>query len=172
MENRKTQYTKSVIRESFLFLLREKPVEKITVTELCAKADINRSTFYAHYLDVYDLKEQLEQGFFQEIGSLFQVKQWDNFMLEIMRVLQKNADFCQSLFGKYGNHEFIYHCVSSWLDMSGTYKSPDDHWRMLFITSGAAAVTGNWIQGGMKESPEEIAHILNCLCDNAGKTTF
>ena len=47
MENRKTQYTKSVIRESFLSLLREKPVEKITVTELCAKADINRSTFYA-----------------------------------------------------------------------------------------------------------------------------
>ena len=52
------------------------------------------------------------------------------------------------------------------------FRSPDDHWRMLFITSGAAAVTGNWIQGGMKESPEEIAHILNCLCDNAGKTTF
>ena len=62
MESRKTQYTKSVIRESFLSLLQEKPVEKITVTQLCAKADINRSTFYAHYLDVYDLKEKLEQG--------------------------------------------------------------------------------------------------------------
>ena len=172
MESRKTQYTKSVIRESFLSLLQEKPVEKITVTALCAKADINRSTFYAHYLDVYDLKEKLEQGFFEEISALFQVKQWDNFMLEIMRALQKNADFCQSLFGKYGNHEFMAQCVSAWLGMSSTHKSPADRWRVLFITSGAAAVTGHWIQGGMKESPEEIAHILDCLCEGVDQAQF
>lgn len=172
MENRKTLYTKSVIREAFLSLLKEKPVEKISVTELCAKADINRSTFYAHYLDVYDLKDKLEQGFFQEISALFQVKNWDNFMLEMMRALQKNADFCQSLFGRYGNHEFMSQCVSSWLNMSNAYQSPNDHWRILFLTSGAAAITGNWIQEGMKQPPEEIAHILDCLCQSVSQTQF
>ena len=172
MENRKTQYTKTVIREAFLSLLREKPVEKITVTQLCAKADINRSTFYAHYLDVYDLKEKLEQGFFEEISALFQVKQWDNFMLEMMRALQKNSDFCQSLFGKYGNREFMYQCVNSWLDMSQPERKEKEHWRLLFVTSGAAAVTGSWIQGGMKESPEEISHILDCLCGSVSQAQF
>ena len=40
-------------------LIREKPVAKITVSEICAKAEINRGTFYRYYLDVYDLAEKM-----------------------------------------------------------------------------------------------------------------
>ena len=42
----RARYTRKIIKESFYTLLREKPVEKITVKELCEKAEINRSTFY------------------------------------------------------------------------------------------------------------------------------
>ena len=59
-ENRKTRYTKMAIQDSLFELMGKKPIEKITITELCKNADINRTTFYAHYSDQYDLLSKIE----------------------------------------------------------------------------------------------------------------
>lgn len=52
--------TKRTITNAFLELRSQKSLEKITVKELCEKAMINKSTFYAHYRDIYHLSDQLE----------------------------------------------------------------------------------------------------------------
>ena len=52
--------SKKMIRQAFLELLQEKPCEKITVTDIAQRADLNRSTFYAHYPDVQGLIEEIE----------------------------------------------------------------------------------------------------------------
>ena len=64
--DRRTKYTKSVIRQALFDLLKEKPLNKITVTDICKMADINRSTFYSYYEDAlisqvtgYSVKENL-----------------------------------------------------------------------------------------------------------------
>ena len=44
------RYTQMVLKQSFLKLLKEKPVNRITVKEVCALAQLNRATFYAHYI--------------------------------------------------------------------------------------------------------------------------
>ena len=54
------QSTQAAIRQAFLSLRAKKAVEKITVKELCNLAQINKSTFYSHYQDIYDLSEQLQ----------------------------------------------------------------------------------------------------------------
>lgn len=56
-EDRRTKYTKQVIKDCFLKLLNKKSYGQITVTELCQLAEINRGTFYLHY---YDLKDVLD----------------------------------------------------------------------------------------------------------------
>ena len=61
------QKSKQAIVDAFLTLRARKPLEKITVRELCDKAMVNRSTFYAHYKDVYDLADRLEEQAVQEI---------------------------------------------------------------------------------------------------------
>ena len=53
--------TKKAIRNAFIELRTKKPLEKITVKELCALACINKSTFYSHYEDIYALSEAMEQ---------------------------------------------------------------------------------------------------------------
>ena len=53
--------TERAIREAFLALRAQKPLEKITVKELCAAAYINKSTFYAHYADLFALSDALER---------------------------------------------------------------------------------------------------------------
>ena len=57
----RTEKTEKAIRNAFMELRAQKPLEKITVKELCALACINKSTFYAHYSDIYALSETLEQ---------------------------------------------------------------------------------------------------------------
>ena len=47
--DRRVQYTRRALQESLVSLMREKPLQKISVKEICARADINRSTFYVHF---------------------------------------------------------------------------------------------------------------------------
>lgn len=53
--------TRRAIRSAFYSLLREKPFEKITVREIAERAEINKTTFYAHYDTIYDLADELEE---------------------------------------------------------------------------------------------------------------
>ncbi|MBQ2905798.1 MAG: TetR family transcriptional regulator, partial [Peptococcaceae bacterium] len=53
--------SKTMIRQAFLELLKEKPYEKITVTDIAQRADLNSSTFYDHYPDVQGLIEEIEE---------------------------------------------------------------------------------------------------------------
>lgn len=58
-EDRRVRYTKQVIKESFLELLKKNIFTKITVTDLCRLAEINRGTFYLHYYDMNDVLDDV-----------------------------------------------------------------------------------------------------------------
>ena len=60
-ESRKTQYTRRILEDGLIELMKDRPFEKITVTQLCAHTDINRSTFYMHYEDIYALLCAIEE---------------------------------------------------------------------------------------------------------------
>ena len=59
--------TERAIKQAFMELRREKPVEKIRVKELCDRACINKSTFYAHYQDIYALANAMEDEMVQAV---------------------------------------------------------------------------------------------------------
>lgn len=63
--------SKNSIIATFLALIKTKPIERLTVKELCEKAQINKSTFYAHYHDLSDLNDQLETDLVNEILASF-----------------------------------------------------------------------------------------------------
>ena len=56
----RTRVTKMLIRKAFTSLLSQKPIQSISVKELCELAGINRGTFYSHYTDIYDLLRTIE----------------------------------------------------------------------------------------------------------------
>ena len=68
--DRKTQKTKRALRDNLAELLIEKDLSKITVREITDRADVNRVTFYKHYLDVYDLYEQIEKEILVDLGLI------------------------------------------------------------------------------------------------------
>ena len=69
-KDHRTRVTKMLIRRAFTDLLRVKPVQSISIKELCEKAGVNRGTFYAHYQSVHDLLVQMEDEMLAEINEV------------------------------------------------------------------------------------------------------
>jgi AcrR family transcriptional regulator len=95
------------LRHALLALLKEKPLEAISVAELCRSAQINRGTFYSHYKDVHELfKNYLEiivedfRRAYEEpyIKTRFKIENIDASMIEIFHHVKKYQDFYQIVF--------------------------------------------------------------------------
>ena len=94
------RYTQMVLKQAFLTLLKEKPVNKITVKELCALAQLNRATFYAHYSDCFALKESIENELIAAFAaSLRYVDSFDvSALIEaIYDMIEQNQTACRVL---------------------------------------------------------------------------
>lgn len=65
--NRSTRRTRAAIRDALTEMLAQKPIGRITVQELIDRANICRTTFYAHYEDIYDLLDEVETDILTEI---------------------------------------------------------------------------------------------------------
>ena len=68
--DRRVRKTRAQLRQGLAELLKEKSIKEITVKELVEKVDINRSTFYLHYTDIYDMMEKIENELTGEIEDL------------------------------------------------------------------------------------------------------
>ncbi len=99
MDARK-RYTQMVLKQSILTLLKETPVNKITVKEVCALAQLNRSTFYAHYSDCFALKESIENELFDAfVKSLHYVRSFNvtSLIEAIYDTIEQNQEACRVL---------------------------------------------------------------------------
>lgn len=68
--DRRTKRTREALMSAFLDLLKEKPLNAITVTELTDAANVNRATFYTHYQDIFALYEQLQSALCQTCRAM------------------------------------------------------------------------------------------------------
>lgn len=67
--DRRVKYTRRVLNESLIRFLESKEITKITVTEICSDADVNRSTYYAHFTDPYDQLAKLKSELLGEMAD-------------------------------------------------------------------------------------------------------
>ncbi len=96
----RVRYTKRVLKESLLTLLKEKPVKKITVREVCELAEVNRATFYTHYSDCFALMEDIEQELITAFGeSLEHHNTFDvtELIEAIYDMIEQHEDACRVL---------------------------------------------------------------------------
>ena len=95
--NRRTAYTKTAIRRTFFELLEEKDFDKISVREICQRADINRSTFYRHYDDINALMKSIEAEFVSDIDNQIErmdPEVFDAVLVGLFDIVRDNSDLC------------------------------------------------------------------------------
>ena len=115
--------TKRAIKNAFLILRAQKPIEKITIRELAAFAEISKATFYLHYQDIYDLSEQIGKEVLTNILNSISrpenvLEKPDVFTREITTAFFSQINLIQLLFSRHGKvktasyrimkHHFIY----------------------------------------------------------------
>ena len=103
--DRRTLKTRKAICDALMGFLTEKELNKVTVQEISDKADINRATFYKHYLDVYDLYDKLEQDILIEWGMLvlkLQELRTEDFFKKLVDYVDKNRLMSEACRGEGG----------------------------------------------------------------------
>ena len=100
--NRSSEKTKNAIRLAFAELLKEKnELNKITVSELVKRADINRGTFYIHYDSIYDVAEEFEADIIESLSiesiSLTSIQSIYLYFDEIFKYLKENEQIYKML---------------------------------------------------------------------------
>lgn len=170
----RVRYTRMIIEQCFLALLEEKPVSKITVTELCEKAQINRATFYKHYQDVPQLLEKLEEDLFDQVRDMFRHEATDlevNLM-EMMNYTKREWKKFMALGSDNGDpnlmtktflicYENAYPIlVQNMPEISEAKRQMLFH----FMSQGAGGILTWWIKDGMKEKPEAVVELIMNLC--------
>ena len=177
--DRRVLYTKMFLKESLLELMKEKPVDKITPTELCRHANINRNTFYTHYYSVRDVLEELELEFSNQIveslSTRFSASEYDVMLQEICRIIYDRRDFCKILLSENGDTAFFNNViglgkpfvVAQWRDAGIDLSDEDMEMFFAFIVSGSVAIIRKWAASDMKQTPEYIAQLIR-IAANGG----
>lgn len=68
-ENQRTRLTKRLLKDALITLMQDKPVSKTTIKEICEIAELNRSTFYLHYTDQYQLLQEIENDVLESTAN-------------------------------------------------------------------------------------------------------
>lgn len=173
--DRRIKYTKKAIKESFFNLLEYKELNKITVSELCQLADVNRATFYRYYLDIYDLFDKIQEEFVEELKaainnspSKYTVATFCHGLLE---VLLKEKKLAKIIFKNNNNLLFLddileiayENCYNNWKADLPDVKSQDVEYATIFIFNGALGIINYWITNDFEKDIMEISQLIESL---------
>lgn len=179
--DRRTLKTRKAIRDAFAELLMTKDLSKVTVQEIADKADINRATFYKHYLDVYDLYDRTEQDILVEIGILvlrLEEQPSDKFFSSLIDYISENRAVFKMIFCPNGKGT-----LRTKFDklMDGLFRqliaeqadiSLNDNrlrYQTYYRSQGCIAIISHWVMSDFAEPQDFIVSTVSELDDNTKK---
>lgn len=176
-ENQRTRLTKRLLRESLLELLREKPVEYITVKELCECAELNRSTFYAYYTDVPALYQEmgieLADALLEHIHAINQGGKIDTEPM--LSYIRDNRELFHLLVyrEKYlnANQPVQRQIIQGYLRLAPDLVLPceeeEREYFLQYLYMGGTGVIHRWVQNGCDLPPEQVAQVIGGMIGRA-----
>jgi AcrR family transcriptional regulator len=187
-ENRKTRYTRTVIRDSLLELMKQRPVTGITVKEICALADVSRPTFYAHYKDQYALLQSIEDetfAYFENVVFVIGSKKLSKreialFIEGVLQHIENDSNSVQVLLSENGDtgfqrkffRRFITHLQCVMKNYSEkTFDEKKIEYYSVFVVHGIIALVRHWLKSNMNIPKTELARILADLICVTGTVT-
>ena len=166
--NKKRKASIQKIEKTFLQLIQKKNIEEISVSTICQLSELNRSTFYANYIDIYDLADKVKQKMEVEFAQ-FQLannaKQNPDGYLNMFRHIKDNQIF----FKTYFKLESISMSIPTQHDIGLAEKYYDNKfidYHIEFFRAGLNAIIKKWLNNGCKETPEEINEIITSEYQN------
>lgn len=166
VNNMRKKETRDKIERLFVELIQEREIKEISVTDICKIAEINRTTFYNNYLDIYDLADKIKERLEQDVLSLYEDERINNYnsndFSKIFNLIKDNQLFFKTFFklGYDSNNLFSKDYLYD-TDLSKKYY--DDQfidYHIEFFRAGFNAIIKKWLYNGCQESVDDICNIL------------
>lgn len=160
---------KQRIEQAFFEEIKDKKLHQVSVTAICNRAKVNRTTFYAHYLDVFDLKDKLiEENLIKISESIVSADDLYSAMLGFFQCVKENRDFYLLYFEKLegGFEDFLPsnsikpNTLSSFYPELKQYTAEEKVYMFTYFKGGMRAICREWLISGCKEQPEEVIKTL------------
>lgn len=172
-----------MIRQAFEDLLKERGFHKITVSDIVTRADLNRSTFYAHYPDIYGIVEEMQEEIIRRNMELFQQIQYRNILEDpkpylecIAATVEGNLQLMQRL----GLTENMHRISEKFLEMMEydimhhsdippkVRESELFNIRVHFFMGGILRVYQRWAEGKLNCTLDQVSsQIADMICQTA-----
>jgi len=162
-DDRRVRKTKKALQDGLAELMLKKDLRKITVRELTDHVDIHRATFYAHYTDVYNLYEQMENAALEELSAILAEYNYDGIYQLIVDYVYNNAKLSQLLLDKKLG---FYDRLSEFLETKyteiillelGLSELPEEfRYFATYHMQGCLGITCRWAKGGFVYPKEKI----------------
>lgn len=163
--NKRRRESQEKIIKIFINLIQTKEINEITVSEICKLAKINRSTFYANYIDIYDLADKVKDVIIEDMYTAYKEERVQSIhsydFLKLFKHIKDNQLFYKTYFklnlnldprevnNNVDNDSLAFYSDSKYLD-----------YHIEFFKAGLNAIIKKWLNNNCKESPEEINEIL------------
>ena len=160
--NKRRKESQAKIEKAFIEMLQSSDIKEITVSDIVKVTGLNRSTFYANYVDIFDLANKTREKLENDFSNLF--ADYDYFndrsgCLKMFTHIKENQIFYKTYFKLCYDDK---HLISIY-DVQRAEKEQltgNIKYHIEFFRNGLNAIIKLWLANGCKESPEEMATIL------------
>lgn len=161
--NKRRKESQEKIEKTFIQLIQTKELSNISVTDICKLTHLNRSTFYANYIDIYDLADKVRKNLEEEVALLYNDEISNNYnsndFLKLFRHIKDNPLFYKTYFKLGFDNEYKIFQYDTNLSKEH-FNDKFINYHIEFFKSGLNSVIKLWLENDCKESPEEINSII------------
>ena len=171
------ELTKQAIINSFVKLLNERPIDKISVKDIVLDCGINRNTFYYHYQDIYDLIEDIFERETQKvINEHILLDSWVEGFIQAAQFALQNKKAIYHIYNSANYKQVERYLNRIAQDLMTTYvkeqargidvSDEDISYIALFYRHAVVGITREWIQRGMKDDAEKVILRMGQIFEN------
>lgn len=156
--NKRRRESQNKIENTFANMLLTKHINKISVSDICKETGLNRTTFYTNYTDIYDLADKIRKKI--EIDFSYALADNENRnATTFFHTIYEN----QNIFRIYFKLDFPPEHFGNHLQRENIKTEFDDKYtdyHIAFFQNGLNAIIKMWLDGGCRETPEEMAEFI------------
>ena len=180
-----SELTKRAIQESFKKLLSNQPLDKITVKNITDDCGVNRNTFYYHYSDIYQLLDEIFLTEAQKSVEKMEVGQsWEEGLKTGLCFVKENKKLIYHVYSSLHRETIERYLYSVSLDFAGKFidnvskmlklSVSDDDKKFIasFYKYAIVGIVLDWLEGGMKNEPDELIERMSKLLSGTLKTVL
>lgn len=162
--NRRRRASMERIESTFIHLLQTKELNQITVSDICKRCGLNRSTFYANYADIYQLADRVREHLEAEVRQLYEQEYAQGFnsndYLKLFRHIKDNQLFYRTYFKLGYDNQYQINLYDTG-QAQQYFGNQHVAYHIEFFRSGFNAIVKMWLAGGCQETPEEMEQIIH-----------